>query len=150
MAKKQEPKQRRSLNTRLEDAIASADDIIVAGMNPDPSRVGESAPAAGSALVGSPDEKPQPTPSQPEPQPTSPIYPDCVSRALAEKPKTLIAFTPTAIDIKLATLSSQERISKKRIVLEALLDYLHKRDLLTDEERDQWLQLPKEFGTPAK
>lgn len=120
-------------------------------MSPASPKEEQPTPAAGSVPSGLPAREPQPdTPATSESRPASPIYPDCVARALAEKPKTLIAFTPTAIDIKLATLSSQQRISKKRIVLEALLDYLHKRDLLTDEERDQWLQLPKEFGTPGK
>ncbi len=163
MAKKQTPSF--SADDFISNIAANASNIAAAEAarnretpTADPSRVGESAPASTTpplsselAPSGLPAREPQPdTPATSESQPTSPIYPDCVARALAEKPKTLIAFTPTAIDIKLATLSSQQRISKKRIVLEALLDYLHKRDLLTDEERDQWLQLPKEFGTPGK
>lgn len=169
MAKKQTPSF--SADDFISNIAANASNIAAAEAarnretpTADPGRVGETSPASPAMSPASPKEE-QPTPAAgsvpsglpardnapaQEQRPASPIYPDCVARALAEKPKTLIAFTPTAIDIKLATLSSQQRISKKRIVLEALLDYLHKRDLLTDEERDQWLQLPKEFGTPGK
>ena len=160
MSKKQEQPRRRSLNDRIDAAIASTDDIVVAGISnespqqPAPNRVGESTttPAAPEPSSATTPDTPAPV-SVPGGLPALDTVPPAETAAPAPaKPalppaKTIISFVPFEIDTKLAILSSQERISKKRIVLEALLDYLFKRGLLTEEERQQWLLLPKEFGT---
>ncbi len=158
MANKQESK-RRSLTDRIENAIADADNSVVAGitpeLSPNPNRVGEpsqsnpstAAPLSQSATatptLNTPPSVPVGAPASTPATPTTPTEDEIPAKAI-------ISYVTYEIDTQLAILSSKERISKKRIVLEAILDYLCKKGIMSDDERQHWLLLPKDFGTKKK
>lgn len=114
----------------------------------DPGRVGEPAPASPVISPSSP-ESPAISPAGPKEEPPTPAESEPPASPMPPA-KTIISFVPYDMDAKLAVMSSQNRISKKRIVLEALIDYIYNKGMANEEEKQQWINLPKEFGTVTK